>query len=52
LIKKPEGIGMIDSFRRKRMKPPRPASAFGGSVGKNAMLKEESVNLQLLELLL
>jgi len=25
------------------MKPPPPASAFGGSVGKNAKLKEESV---------
>jgi len=25
------------------MKPPPPASAFGGSVGKNAKLKEDSV---------
>ena len=34
------------------MKPPPPASAFGGSVGKNAELKEEPVVLQLLMLLL
>jgi hypothetical protein len=34
------------------MKPPPPASAFSGSVGKNAMQKVESVNLQPLELLL
>ena len=37
---------------RKCMKPPPPASAFSGSVGKNAMQKVESVNLQPLELLL
>ena len=34
------------------MTPPPPASAFCGSVGKNAERKVESVNLQLLELLL
>ena len=51
--KGPEGTGAWrDSFRRKRMMPSPPASAFGGSVGKNAMLKEESVSLPRLELLL
>ena len=34
------------------MKPPPPASAFSGSVGKNARRKEESVELQPLNLLL
>ena len=50
--KVPEEIGAVDPSRHRRMEPSLPASAFCGSVGKNAKRKEESVALQLLELLL